>query len=229
MAQVKNLSEALTGRHRVGVYLVRLAPDQNFHIGFLLKLENEQPQQIHLLWHHMLARQPFLPNQNYIWSEPSFAPDEFNQTLLIGKIMSILDNAGKIPYGLTYDGNPFDNKGKFIAGPIGSGLSCSTFVSAVCAHLGFVLFDETSWPTDDPLDIAWQSYILTKLEEKSSASPEHIIAARESIGCKRFRPAQVFAAATTEIKPLPLDHATATGIGRGIVKRAFGKTASALC
>lgn len=226
---VKNLSEALTGRHRVGVYLVRLTEHQNFHIGFLIKLENEQPQQVHLLWHHLLARQPFLQNENYVWSELSFAPDEFNQTLLIGKILSILNNVKSIPYGLTYNGIPFDNTGKFVAGPLGTGLSCSTFVSAVCAHLGFVLFDETNWPIDDPLDVAWQSQILKKLEEKSSASPEHIFEARKNIGCKRFRPAQVFAAATSLTKPLPLDHATATGLGRGIVKRAFGKAASALC
>jgi hypothetical protein len=229
MGDFKELFQAQGKSHRVGVFLVRFSKTKQFHTGFLIQLKDELPTQLHLNGHHDLRREQFSQKERYFWSELGFAPDEFNQTMLIGRLMAFLKNAKSIPFGISYDGMVFDKAGKFIPGPLGMGLTCATFVLAVCRNLGHPILDEANWPVGDPLDIAWHAYILESFQKNMPLNAEHFAAATQSIGCKRFRPAQVAAGATADGSLTPLNHQDATVAARKIVKKTFGKDAAKIC
>ena len=204
------------GVHRQGVY--PFAPDEVLgvaigtpnpayprqrHVGLIYRLDDSIPRLCHLAWHFKLEDEP-LPT-DYCWGTSGLDP--VNKTVMAAYVALLQQNANEVPYGIDfYSDIYFDDNGRYIAQPIGRGLTCATFILAVFARNGFNLVESDGWP-ERPDDVEWQQQIISALTR--CASPEHIDAIKQNVGAKRFRPEEVAAGVISETIPLEFSAAHA--------------------
>ena len=191
-ANIDKIGLALKGNH-----------DQ-CHVGIIYKAEDDPiPYLLHLAWHFYLKNDPDIPLE-YIWVDLPL--DELNKTVIAQycKHISIKNSDGKIPYGFNIEGRFFDRSGSWI-GAEGTGLTCATFILAVFREMSLPLLKTEEWPIRSD-DEAWQRKILTDLL-MYGASTEHVTKQQSNFGGARFRPTEVFGAATSENTPVGYDEA----------------------
>jgi hypothetical protein len=105
-------------------------------------------------------------------------------------------NGSHVPYGFSAPWEAFDPAtGELLIGPSVNGLTCATFVLAVFHAAGLPLIRYRTWPVNRPGDVEWQQHVVQHLWY-SGAEDEHIQAVSVDVGCVRFRPEEVAAAAT---------------------------------
>lgn len=105
-----------------------------------------------------------------------------------------------LPYAVRYEGGAFDAEGNLqLVSARGRGLTCATFVLALCERINLRLLDLATWPTDRAGDAAWHEAIVKELERdiaKRGNHPEdldHLEAVRRERPCARYRPEEVVA------------------------------------
>jgi len=174
----------------VGVAILETQPGK-FHCGFLLRLEDEPPQILHLAFHHRLRLSDAeLP---YRWADVGL--DIVNKRVLAGQLYQLKDGSPNVPYAFDAEGIAFDPEtGALSPPPVGKGLTCATFLVAALLSFGYpALVDETTWPHRDE-DAQWQADIVQTLAQ--FASPNHVELVMQQVGATRIRPDEVVGAAT---------------------------------
>lgn len=157
------------------------------HIGMLYQKSTGEVSLCHLANHHDLKFNA--PRNIYKWVNlDSLAV--MNKETIAAFIQALEDEHPDIPYGFNVDGVCFDQDGKYIPQPLGTGFTCATWVTALFAHIGFELADISSWP-DRPEDTEWQEHVAELIG--GVASQEHLDALANDVGAKRVRPEEVVA------------------------------------
>lgn len=124
-----------------------------------------------------------------------------------------------LPYAVRYEGGGFDRQGNLqLVSTTGRGLTCATFVLALCERIDIHLLDLPSWPYDRSGDTEWHSNIITLLEQRVhelgdySEDLAHLEAVRQETPCARFRPEEVVAGVVLrELHPVHFDKASPLG------------------
>jgi hypothetical protein len=156
-----------------------------FHCGFVYLTDDGSPRICHLAWHHDLRDDPFTPN--YLWHNiPGI--DSVNRSYLAALLDELGQNPPNIPYGLDPGGSCFDENGKFLPPPLGKGLTCATFITAVLNARGFKIVDFSTWPPRAD-DQQFFSFVLKTLPH--SASAQHIEELKKDLGAARLRPSEI--------------------------------------
>lgn len=125
-----------------------------------------------------------------------------------------------LPYAVRYEGGGFDAAGNLrLVSTRGWGLTCATFVLALCERLGHRLLDLSSWPPDRPGDKEWHDTIVAGLEQhirERGSRPDdlaHLETVRGEIPCARYRPEEVVAGvALFEGRSVHFDAAAPLGV-----------------
>lgn len=204
----------------LGVAIGAPNPDnsQQRHVGFIYQVDDSGPRFCHLAWHYKLEDEPLPPG--YCWGPSGL--DLLNKTVMAAYVALLKQNA-RVPYSIGYDDEVgyFDNNGRYVAQPIGRGLTCATFILTVFSQLGFKLVDVDNWP-ERPDDAQWQQQIISALTDY--ASPEHIEAVKQQVGTKRFRPEEAAAGVISE--NIPLDFSAAHTLAQEILRDINGNPAT---
>lgn len=193
---------------RVAVGIKTVASEQR-HCGFLYRFDGDL-RFLHLAWHHELRDEA---PSDLAWG--TLALDSENGQLL-GVFLSRVAKQGKaIPYGLDAAGAVFDpDTGEFLPPPLGKGLTCATFITAILGSLGFRLIDLVGWE-DRTDDQKFQSMIVETLKS-TGAGEDHVEGAARDIGVARQRPEEVTGAATDT--PWPVGFARAEDLGKEVLE-----------
>lgn len=188
---------------------------QQRHVGLIYRIDDSGPRFCHLAWHYILKDEP-LPI-DYHWCASGL--DDVNKTVMAAYVALLKKNARAVPYGIDYapPSKNFDEQGRYIIQPIGYGLTCATFILSVFASNGFKILSTKNWP-DRPDDSIWQQQILDDLSER--ATSEHVEAAAQHVGAKRFRPEEVAAGVMSD--DIPLDFPEADRIAQEIIRDISG-------
>jgi hypothetical protein len=117
-----------------------------------------------------------------------------------------------VGYGLRYTDGRFNHDPLDFLTNDGCGLTCATFVMALLRTYGIELLRQEEWP-ERPEDRPFHEFIVHELET-SGADPEHVEAVRKEIGCARYRPEEVTAAAL--LGDLPVGFVQASSLGAEI-------------
>jgi hypothetical protein len=127
-----------------------------------------------------------------------------------------------IPYGFRYADSTFDpTGGRFMVGQGEVGLTCATFVLAMCKWAGIELVDATTWKAQ-PDDESFKTAMIEALARH--ADKEHIKALRRDLEPKspRFRAEEVAACTAFETRPVTFDCAQLAG--QAVVERLYEQT-----
>lgn len=190
-------------------------PDQ-LHTGIIFRHQG-RVHFLHLAWHHQLRCDPASKYDNRLyWATPVV-----DSLLLQGLADACESLRGQLPstqigYAFFYDGLPaFDPETyRYLRGPTKTGLTCATFVLALCQDAGIRLVEIGTWPART-CDLAWKQRILAALEEHGADS-EHIQHLRSTTDCARFRPEEVLGVCGTSGVPTSFD--AALGCGQAVLQ-----------
>jgi hypothetical protein len=178
---------------------VRAVDGEQRHVGVVHRREGDAPKLLHLAWHHDLRDEVF--GNDYFSATPDL-PEAIQRFLagLCRRVAARYRDSG-LPYGLRYDGRGFEvATGEVALDGAGGGLTCATFVLALFASYGVHLLDVKNWSSRSE-DREWQEKILRALA-RTNALRAHIEAVRNDLGCARFRPEEVVAAAAYSSFPV---------------------------
>jgi hypothetical protein len=169
------------------------------HCGLLYKVDGGQTRLLHFAFHCDLRDE--LAKEPYLWANIGF--DEINGRFVAAYAAQLTHNSNNIPYGLDASGSCFDpSSGDFIQPPLGKGLTCATFITAVLGSLGFQLLLQQSWVEREE-DEEYGKNVVLDLKEYG-ASESHISAVVTDIGAIRFRPEEVAGASTHPYQGWPI-------------------------
>jgi len=176
------------------------------HTGVVHRSATTPASILHLAFHHKL-RNDKLPDQNthYIWIPLDLDADR--ASAFAGYCRRIFRRSPLIPYGILYEGGEYAQDGTIRFAGREIGLTCATFVLAVFGGAGIKLLDHAGWPSR-PSDQSWHLQIVNLLNGRATA--QHVQAVRSELGCARFRPAEVAAAAGLR-RPANFIHAERAG------------------
>lgn len=192
---------------------IRVFSDGGRHCGFLYRLDNCGVNICHLAFHYDLRNER--PSVKYSWIE--FKMDEYNTDAIVVAINQIASNAKNIPYGFDAAGSAFDPEtGEFYPPPLGKGLTCATFVTAVLRSLGFDPIAEETW-LERGEDVEWKARVVAALK-KYGASCAHISGVEGDTSARRFRPEEVVSIAHFEFSLWPVTFADAAKTAEKILQ-----------
>lgn len=201
-------------RAAVGLY------NTGAHIGFLHRDDssNSTPSFLHLCDHRFLANGP-VPSGVKVWIAPDIHPLLLPH--LAGWCRRVIDlhlkpdlpDDKKMPYGLSFWEDFFDDEGRIRPGAVG--LTCSTFVLAIFHQVGVKLVDHRDWPKVDAGDKAERNRMTDLIRRKDPAQADKLPSDATPF---RVTPLQVAAAASEDADRLPLNHKSATYLGGKIQK-----------
>jgi len=201
----------------LGIAICKTGPDQ-LHMGFLYRIDDEDPVFCDLAWHFQLRHAPPEVQQartqsKFYWS--NFSIDEVNCKVIAAGLEELRENSQSnvIPYGIDIDPPCFTADGVYVVQPTGKGLTCATFIVEICRTYNVVLIDEDSWPRRDD-DKVWQESIIRVLAENLDNAENHVEAMQKDIGCARFRPEEV--TACTMLEDHPIDYPDSVELAREI-------------
>jgi hypothetical protein len=188
------------------------AEDQR-HVGILYKHDSARADVrfLELEWHHRLKAEP--PSDPVFWAEPRVPPEKAHVLARFCKLVAEKyggSSQWKLSYAILYTDGRFDlTTGEFLTRD-GRGLTCATFVMAMFKthEISLVLQDE--WPHHREGDKAWHDKIVQCLARRADAS--HVEAVKNELGCARYRPEEVAAAALAEALPVGFQYAESTGL-----------------
>lgn len=196
---IVTVAKALNESDDVAIAISKPLVDQS-HCGAIYRDANGELRTVHLAFHFALRDERTAEHDTCV--PVSLSSDvQLTAAVYLGAIKA---GNPQIPYGISTDGVAFDAQGKFIAGPIGSGLTCATFVQAAYKAIGLPIVDETTWPQRES-DKMWRDKmvgLMEKLKADYEISAEHIEAVRNDPVAWRLRPEEVAAASTRSAWPV---------------------------
>ncbi|NOX09766.1 MAG: hypothetical protein GXP22_09840 [Gammaproteobacteria bacterium] len=186
----------------IGIAITDVSEAQN-HIGILYKISEEQSVQIlHLGWNRLLLNQIASDKPKYLWLHCGLDPYSKSSLAAFCQLVIDVNGRDRINYGIDLVGHGFEHStGKWVPKKLSDGLTCASFIMEIFSAQGHILIDLETWESRDS-DAQWQDYILTLLSEELGNDHSYIIEQREKIGCYRFRPEEVAAAAAQDSYPV---------------------------
>jgi hypothetical protein len=176
----------------------------------------------HLAWHHRFRDE--LWDNSYWWTN-LIGLDALNRKVVAGWLHAFAKNAPVVGYGFSFSGCKIENDSmgqpRYRPGDPGKGLTCATYIVFVLDQLGFELLRQSEWP-NRPEDRAWQKAIVDLLKSTGVMTLEELQTVEADVGCVRFKPIEVTAAATQPIIPVSFADAQA------IASQIMGSCAAAL-
>ncbi len=163
------------------------------HTGLLYRDEQGVFRVVHLAFHFDLRDEEIAGAATCARASLSHS----NQEIVAAFASQVVRGDPQIKYGVTSDGQCFDSVGNYIEGPIGTGLTCATFVTAIFRALQLPILAEESWPTRSE-DKEWFEGIVKFMEEKREEygiDQAHIDALKQDPVASRIRPEEVAAGA----------------------------------
>lgn len=206
---------------------VKLAGEDT-HSGVLYLDEDDQACVLHLAFHAELLKE-FLPDDwtGSVWAVPVILPERAEAVAALCDLLARVHKSRGLPYALRYAEGAFDiGTGELQLGPGCVGFTCSTFIMGVFRSCRITLLRHGEW-RERCGDSARQALLVAMLEHRrrnhGTVSAEHIEAVRTEIGCVRFSPLDVAAAATSDQLPIGFEEAVDTGLTlRGMLLSAAG-------
>jgi hypothetical protein len=118
-----------------------------------------------------------------------------------------------IPYSLFFKSTSFTDEGVLKLGDNELGLSCSTFVLAILEKAGVQLIKLDDWDVREEDKSAHSDLIvlLRKYQRGFSISTTHIENVEKEVGCVRYRPQEVAAAAILNPHPAKFEETAVLG------------------
>lgn len=171
------------------------------HCGFVYQKADEGPRVLHLAFHHMLIDE--IDHGAFRWVQLGLDAD--NKLVLASQLSRVALAGSLIPYGINSDGVAFDaDTGDLLPAPIGRGLTCATFMSAILKSFAHQVVDWHQWP-DRPEDVQWQQEIVRLLQDR--AAREHVDAVAGDVGARRLRPDEIVGACSSSRWPVAFQDA----------------------
>lgn len=159
------------------------------HTGFVVKAEDGKLWLFDLATHNRF-RMTEVPH-GYGSAALEFM-DPYSSLTFVGWLLALHQRrAGKLPYGIAYEGEYFGSDGNYLRDELGDGLTCATFVIESLKRQGFELINQETWPVLAE-DGQWAEGLLPYIpytDEEFSAQCEHIGKVA------RYRPEQAVGAA----------------------------------
>lgn len=152
----------------------------------------------HLCWHLELRNEVAKPWKYAFWIDPRLDTDTAEQVAAQCRKAGRTKVGIKFPYANSAPQGFFDRNLEFVYGATRLGLTCSSFVLAVCNSVGIDLVDYDDWPIRTG-DIVFQERIIRAM----GMSPDHAKAIRdEKTKTPRYKPLEVAGAATAGSYPV---------------------------
>lgn len=209
------VSVAVAVASSAGQYIwvaIRKIDEGQNHCGLAYRREGDEIRLLHLAFHHDLRDEQLAAPYRRV----SVGLDITNQLVIAGFAIAMAEAEPGIPYGFNDDGIVFDDEtGELLEAPIGRGLTCATFVTALLSHLGYELIDRDSWPERET-DADWRAHMI-ELVERYSGDADHADALRSSPFAARIRPEEVAGASTIEFGEWPVGYDRAHELAKEIV------------
>lgn len=199
-----------------------------FHVGVLHRESSGDVKCLHLEWHLILSND--VPVEMQAWIQPPYPKRRLRSIAAYCRRLWNNKSTHGIKYGFRYVDSKYvdlprttsdkdKNVGKLLLGPTEHGFTCATFVLVLFRAAGVELVDVFAWPSRD-VDRTWQERMISSL--RRHRSPEgsnedlenHLRLLESEIGCARFRPEEVAAAASRD--EYPVHHETAWKLGNHI-------------
>lgn len=177
----------------LAISIYRPTPEQN-HTGLFYRNDENFFRVLHLAFHFDLRDEEAKDDARCT----PLSLDPTNQEIVAVFAGRVRDAEPRIPYGITQEGDCFDRDGNYIRGPLGSGLTCATFITSMFKALSLPMIDETSWVARAE-DQAWRDKIVKVMEdlrEHYDIDQNHIERVRSDPVACRIRPEEVAAAGT---------------------------------
>src|SRR3954451_7678002 len=131
------------------------------HIGFLYKEDGKAARLCHLA-HHFDMRDSE-PSKRYRWIQTTIGKE--NRAVLVEIIRNIIDRKTRIPYGIRYEKDYLTPNGEYIKRGLGNGLTCATFILAVCRASAIELLRCEEWPAGREGDLEFQADQIAALRQ----------------------------------------------------------------
>lgn len=163
------------------------------HTGLIYRDDDGNLHVLHLAFHHDLRDDPMPAGGTC--SRVSLAP--LSQEIMAAYASRVRRTNPKIPYAVTTEGECFDRDGNYLEGPVGTGLTCATFVTALFSAMRFPMIADETWPKRAD-DAAWLASIIAIMEQHQNQygiDQAHIDALKADPVACRIRPEEVAAAA----------------------------------
>jgi hypothetical protein len=185
------------------------------HIG-ILYLENDNGDQavLHLAFHCVLRLDRLKQEtlwKTAVWAAPPVDAETAEAVAALCRLVYRTNAKDGLPYAFNYIEAEFDiGTGHMTLGPNTVGLTCATFVLALLNSYKIRLLRQSEWkPRKD--DVYWQRSIVKWLKKSPKATPDHVKAVAAEVGCARFRPPEIVAAAGSTNIPVGFDDAIRKG------------------
>lgn len=201
------IPELLIERKENIAILIRKIGENQLHCGIIHKNE-EDYEFLHLAWHNFLSNDKLNVNEEK-FKEAYYTISSIPKLRQLSiaafcRLVYSRDKEQDIPYGLKYEGSPFNDEGIINLNKNSCGLTCATFVLAIFEVTGVNLIDYSKWPIRDE-DKIWHKHIIKSLEftkdKYKNVTQTHINNVKSEVGCSRFRPEEVAISLCFEITP----------------------------
>jgi hypothetical protein len=189
--------------------------ESDYHSGLFFVNEHDEATVLHFAFHSDL-RSESLENCliAWWWAEPRILPERAKAISALCNLVWKRYGRNGLPYAFKYLNGCFHTgSGIFDLGPNCNGLTCSTFVLAMFLSCRIKLIKEEEWLQRDG-DKARQEAIvaiLRKKHQEKKCSEEHLKTVENEIGCVRFSPLDVMAAAIWCVPPIGFNDAVENG------------------
>ena len=191
---------------------VAIADLDRTHCGIFYRTAAGDLFLLHLCWHTILRKHSAdeIGDRGFVWVVPRFLPE---QAVQIAELCELIWRCRPdIPYALRHSELSMFSllDGNFNLGSGSHGLTCATFVLAVCRSVGVSLLDLADW-RERGTDVPFQEYVVSELA-KSPGHREHAAVVASEIGCLRYRPEEVAGACMFDFYPIGFRAAERSGI-----------------
>jgi hypothetical protein len=176
------------------------------HTGIVYVDVEGNPIFLHLADHHKLTRDSLDGKTGWVVAANISAEALASVAAMCERVW--IRQGSKIPYGFRYDMTRFDvENGSLVLGKDEVGLTCATFVLAVFSSIGLEVLARTSWPEREDDTVRWQK--LATYLEKTCDDKAHVVAVKQQVNAKRFRPLEV-AGGSRHVLPTSYEQAIAS-------------------
>lgn len=201
---------------------------ESVHSGLVYKIEDNDPQIIHLGDHCFLANEP-IHKRN--WYSISNLKLEYPQIILVDFCIKAILNRGTVlvghknfytidyPYGISFvKANINSDDGALMLAPGSSGLTCATFVMTILASANIELIKQSEWNQRAPNNQTDLSIQIKHIQHMIRSNREQYIVNENimCLPCNRYRPEEIAAAAYCS--PYPASFGPCEQLGEKILE-----------
>jgi len=148
---------------------------------------------IHLATHDRLIYESFDTTRYPCWVVPELSDTDGRLIASLARRVVSAYHQGGLPYAIKKSAG-IANDGTVVFGEGGAGFTCATFVLALFEGVNIQLIDDSDWQVLAE-DVLWQGSIIELFRASGRVGEDHLRAQESNIGCFRFRPEDVAAAA----------------------------------